>query len=68
MVRGWMVPNFRCADIRLVAGRSGRLRVVGVVGKIVVDELLPLPKRRLLPRGQLEFNSGVGDFDTALDV
>jgi hypothetical protein len=26
MVRGWIVPNFRCADIRLVPSTSGLSR------------------------------------------
>ena len=68
MVRGWMVPNFRCADIRLVRRKIGPVAGVGVVGEIVVDELLPLAQRRLLTCGQLEFDSGIGDFDSALDV
>ena len=56
MVRGWMVPNFRCADIRLVPSRSGRLRSSFVVGQTGPDERLPRLARRGLACGQFEFD------------
>ena len=41
----------------------GPIAVVAVVLESVVDELLPLPSRGSLARGQVEFDAGVGDVD-----
>ena len=49
-VRGWRQPHFRYTDMCEVRSRSGRSRVVGVVGQLLVAVRAPRLQRGVLAR------------------
>ncbi len=63
MVRGWMVPNFRCADIRLVpSGRGGCDRRRSRPVRCAMN-CFHCCRGGVLAGGQFEVDTRVGDLD-----